>query len=138
MASRPRADPSLDGLRILVVEDTWLIAEAVREDLEKWGCTVLGPVAGLAAGLEIAQRQELDGAILDVNLGRCTSLPIADVLDRRGIPFAFITGYSETAIPPKFREAPRLRKPYAASDLAETIARHFRNQAAHGTVGGTA
>ena len=129
----------LKGLRILVVEDTWLIADAVREDLESWGCTVVGPVAALGAALEIVKQQDLDGAILDVNLGRTTSVPIADVLDRRGIPFAFITGYSDTAIPSRFREAPRLHKPHAPHELAATVARHFRrDRPAHSTVRGTA
>jgi hypothetical protein len=54
-----------------------------------------------------------DFALLDVNLGAETSFEIGEALAKRGIRFAFATGYGEqVAFPAPFDDVPRLRKPY--------------------------
>jgi two-component SAPR family response regulator len=61
-------------------------------------------------------------AILDVNLGSETSIPIAEELARREIPFVFATGYGEKGmVPASFANIPIVRKPYDAESLAEAI-----------------
>jgi CheY-like chemotaxis protein len=62
-----------------------------------------------------------DVAILDVNLGSGTSLPIAEELIRRNIPFIFATGYSDKAIIPASFSAPVVRKPYEAAALISAV-----------------
>src|SRR5262249_55059260 len=56
----------VQGLRVLVVEDVFLIAESLGELLQHYGCYVVGPVATLEQGLDMARDTPLDGAILDV------------------------------------------------------------------------
>ena len=92
-------DKSLEGLRILVVEDNFLAAEVVRDALESTGCTVIGPVARLEMGLQLAEQQQIDGAVLDINLNGDRCFPIAEALRQRGVPFIFLTGYDDAAIP---------------------------------------
>ena len=58
----------MEGLRILVAEDDWLLAEMLVGTLQAASCVVVGPSAGLARTIELAQRSELDGALLDINL----------------------------------------------------------------------
>ncbi|MNL54790.1 hypothetical protein D3C87_1781520 [compost metagenome] len=62
-----------------------------------------------------------DVAILDVNLGSGTSLPIAEELVRRGVPFVFATGYSDRSIIPANLTAPIVRKPYEAEALISAV-----------------
>ncbi len=124
---RPTVDePDLRGLRVLVVEDTLLVADVITEELRDSGCEVVGPVSRLQAGLRFARDERLDGALLDVNLAGERSFPIAAVLSERGIPFIFLTGYAEDAILPDFRASPCLMKPFRAEDMKRLVGSSFR------------
>ena len=71
--------------RILVVEDEALIAMDLEWTLRQSGCEVVGPVATLGDAVRAAATEHpLDGAILDVNLGRERVFPVADLLADRG------------------------------------------------------
>ncbi|MCA0304542.1 MAG: response regulator [Proteobacteria bacterium] len=122
----------LDGQRILVVEDNFMLAELTRDLLEESGCQVVGPVGHLEEGLAHARVAPLDGAILDINLHGELSFAIAEVLSRRGVPFLFVTGYQDLGmVPLALRAAPRLDKPVANERLIEAAV------AAFGRVDGT-
>ena len=108
--------------RILVVEDEWFIAGDLRRALAAAGAHVVGPVGTLAAGLALADATPLDAAVLDINLGGEPSFPIADRLAARGVPFLFLTGYDDWALPPSYRAAERLTKPCAAEDVVARLA----------------
>ncbi|WP_293678657.1 response regulator [uncultured Phenylobacterium sp.] len=108
MSTRPSP---LTGLRILVVDDEPLVALMIEDLLADLGCEVVGPVASVADALPLAQIAGLSGALLDVNLGDEVVYPVAEVLQRAGIPFAFVTGYAGLGVAPEFAGAPVLRKP---------------------------
>lgn len=111
------------GLRILVVEDEYLVAMAVEATLMSFGCEVVGPHARLPAALAAAEDAALDGAILDVNVAGEEVWPVAEVLARRGIPFVFATGYDgEAVLPGHWRMAPFLKKPFDARLLKRRLA----------------
>ena len=121
----------LKGLKVLVVEDVLLVAEVISEALEMSGCDIVGPVARLDRALALAREAPLDGAVLDVNLAGKPSFPIAEVLERRGIPFMFVTGYdAETALPPEYRDIPRLAKPFHVDRLIDLAAERFHQRIA--------
>ena len=118
-----QAGKSLNGVRILVVEDNFLAAEVVRDLLESGGCSVVGPVGRIADALRLAENEALDGAILDVNLNGERCFPIALALRQRGVPFVFLTGYDdETIIPVELRPTPRLGKPVFGPQLLAVLA----------------
>jgi len=118
--------PTLSGLNILVVEDAFLIAMDLSDQLTDSGCEVIGPAASVRQALDQIDGIAVDGALLDVNLDGERSFPIAEWLAARGIPFVFLTGYdSPMAFPDAFRLAPRLSKPVDPQALKEAIA-HFR------------
>lgn len=121
-----RTQRPLEGLRILIVEDNFLLAEVTKDLLEESGCEVVGPAGCLEHGLALAREEVLDGAILDINLHGEFSFVIADVLRARGVPFMFVTGYGDRSIVPSaLRSAPRLDKPVADHHLIETAASAF-------------
>ena len=108
--------------RILVVEDDFLVATLLTEILEPVGWQVVGPVAHLATALKAAASEDLDAAVLDVNLGGQTVFPVAEVLDARRVPFVFVTSYGREALPPLFCGRPHLGKPFAPGELIGTVA----------------
>jgi CheY-like chemotaxis protein len=110
---------ALEGLRVLVVEDDYLVAQVLIELLEDAGAVVVGPVGWVDEALAlIADRtNRFDGAVLDVNLHGSKSYPIADALAARSIKFIFATGYSAEALDEPYRHCPRCEKPFDQSAL---------------------
>ncbi len=107
----------LAGLKILVVEDEFLVALEVEAALESIGCAIAGPFARLAKAMEAAKGTRLDGAVLDVNLNGEMVYPLADLLAQQDVPFVFLTGYSAADMPERFRGSRRLPKPLDAKAL---------------------
>lgn len=112
---------SLSGLRILLVEDEAMIAMLVEDMLLDSGATVVGPAGGVKAALAVISDQEIDGALLDVNLGGEQSFEVADALAERQIPFVFVTGYGGQGLRDRYPDAPTLQKPFVTSDLERAL-----------------
>ena len=110
---------SLEGVRVLLVEDEYLVASLIEEILEIAGCIVTGPIPRLAQAVDAADRESCDAAVLDVNLAGERIYPVADILSRRNIPFVFVTGYG--ALPGEYANRPRLCKPFKMTDLLDTL-----------------
>jgi CheY-like chemotaxis protein len=106
---------SLAGKRILILEDEPVVAMLVEDMLVDLGCVVVGPASRLDEALLMVECEELDLAVLDINLGREDSFPVAALLQSRSVPFVFATGYGDCATP--FPAAPVVAKPYLAHDL---------------------
>ncbi len=111
----------LSGKRILVVEDEFFLGYLLEEDLKAAGATVLGPMNTLARALESATSETFDVAILDVNLSGQMIYPAADKLRERGVPFMFLSGYGWADFPERFRETPRVAKPYELKVLMQVL-----------------
>ena len=109
------------GLRVFVVEDEMmvaLLAEAVLIDL---GHLPVGPALRLEDALMMARDEEIDVAMLDVNLGEAKSFPIADLLRGRGIPFFFATGYGVEGLSAAYRDELVVDKPYFTADINRAL-----------------
>ena len=111
---------------ILVVEDEFLLACMIEEDLRAGGCTVVGPFGDLASASEAAGREAFDLALLDINLNGEMAYPLADDLQARGIPFLFLSGYGTSNLPERFRTSPQIAKPYDPAVLLREIERSVR------------
>lgn len=114
---------SIAGLRLLLVEDEALVAMMLEDQLADLGCVVVGVAANVAEGLAVIEDHapELDGAVLDINLGGEKVYPVAEELAGRGIPFIFSTGYGRAGIEPDFAQTPMLAKPYGQGALAQML-----------------
>ena len=113
---------ALAGRRVLVVEDEAMIALMQVGVLENAGCVVLGPVRRVASALRVIAEQNVDIAILDINLGREKSYPVADALAARNVPFVFVTGYGREEILPTYRMRHRLGKPWDEREFSKPCA----------------
>lgn len=106
------------GRRVLVVEDEFLVSLTIIDLLESIGCEVVGPIARLAAAIQLAQSESLDAAVLDINIAGEMIWPVAEELRRKGVPFLFLSAYPQlTVIPVLFASAPRLEKPLVQNRL---------------------
>jgi two-component SAPR family response regulator len=112
---------SLKGVRVLVVEDDFLVSLLFEDILTSVGCVVLGPVPRLADALDAAAKERCDVAVLDVNLAGERVYPVAAVLFRRDVPFIFVTGYGDDAIPHEYAGQLRLAKPFSAEQLSRAL-----------------
>ena len=86
---------SLKGVRVLVVEDDFLILMELEAILGEAGAETAG-CSSVRDALALAETNGLAAAVLDVRLGRETVAPVARELARRGIPFVFYTGQFDT------------------------------------------
>lgn len=115
-----KSPPILRHRRILVVEDEFILAFYLREMLREAGAVVVGPAGDLGKALALVE-DSLDAAVLDVHLGKNNSLPLADRLAGRRVPFLFQTsdpGFLRGA----HERAPVLAKPIQPEQLIETLA----------------
>jgi len=109
------------GMRVLVVEDQFLVAKDIEALLHQLGCVVVGPVGRLSLAMPIAKKELLDAAILDVNLDDGTVHPVATELAQRRIPFVLATGYVRPDLPDTYRGRPILEKPFTGQDIEAAV-----------------
>ena len=109
-AANPPVRP-VAARRVMIVEDEALVALVLADHLTEFGLSVVGPCANVAEATAAVEANDLDAAILDVNLGKELVYPVAELLSKRGIPFVFVTGYGPESIDRRFAHAAVLEKP---------------------------
>lgn len=117
----------LAELRILIVEDEIFVAMAMEDALVCAGAEIVGPVMSVASGLEILDSEaQIDGAILDINLGKELVYPLAEALRDRGVPIIFHTALDDSAaIIASFPDAAICMKPVLSAQLVAMVAARF-------------
>lgn len=120
----------LEGKRFLVVEDEPLVAMDVADQLEQAGAVVVGPAGTAAAAMELIAQAQFDAVLLDANLAGAPVGDIAAELTRRGVPFAFVSGYGRDSLPKSFASADALLKPYSSKQLLEFAGKLVRERGA--------
>lgn len=110
-------------MKILLVEDNFLISMQLADLLREEGCEILGPFPTSEGALLALETEAVDGALLDFSLRSGDSTPVAMELLRRECAFAFVTGYQDsTVIPTLFSKARVLTKPVSQVDIGQVLA----------------
>jgi DNA-binding response OmpR family regulator len=112
----------LKGLRVLVVEDSWHVARAIKSALDEMGMVVAKPAATLAAAKRLIAEQVFDLAVMDINLKGELSYDLIDRLRDRGARVVVVSGYAAPgeSIP---NAAAVLQKPLSTVELTATLRR---------------
>lgn len=107
---------------VLVIEDSLIIALDTEDLLRKLGAQQIRTASSVAAALALIDERCPQFALVDVNLGLETSFEAAARLAALQVPFAFMTGYGESAsFPAEFAAVPRIRKPFTTQNLAAAM-----------------
>jgi CheY-like chemotaxis protein len=107
---------------VLLVEDSAIIAMNTEALLRELDVADVRTVACVADALALVDQMQFDLAILDLNLGDETSLPVAERLSAGKVPIVIATGFDEGLQLPASLGAVRiLKKPYSFKDLEQII-----------------
>ena len=109
------------SVRVLVVEDEFMIGLDIGQQLADAGFEVVGPAPSVAKALRLVASPGCDIAVLDVNLGSETSERVAGKLRAFGKPFVVLTGYSMDNLRPWFHDATILTKPPRIAELVAAL-----------------
>ena len=121
-APLPGQAPLLAGRTVLLVEDQLVIALDTEHMLMELGVKSVHTFATAAEALTAVVQLSPDVAVVDINLGSSSSMPVAEELRARNIPFVFATGYGDSAmIPPSLRDVTIVRKPYSVDGLKDGL-----------------
>lgn len=108
----------------LVVEDNMVIAMDTADILTGYGASNAHMASSVADALALINANPIDFALLDVNLGDQTSLPVAERLAVDGIPFILATGYGDAeSVTTNYPPAEVVNKPFTTESLLEAVAR---------------
>ncbi|MEW9805761.1 response regulator [Mesorhizobium sp. ZMM04-5] len=110
----------LEGLRILLLEDEFLIAMDVELLCREHGAADVSTARTLD---EVGDLAEFNAAILDIFVDGASTLDFADTLRGAGTPFVFASGHTDNVeIAMRFPDVTLVGKPYAGNDLVEALA----------------
>jgi two-component SAPR family response regulator len=117
MSKRESVDPPC---RLLIVEDDWLIAGMIEEQLTELDLEIAGVATSVAEALRLIETVEIDAALLDMKLHEEFAGDVADALEAHGIPFLFVSGYPK-APDPRYDSVPILLKPFDVTQLKTAV-----------------
>jgi PAS domain S-box-containing protein len=127
IATPPVTSP-LEG-RLLLVEDEALVALEMSRAMTDSGWEVMGPAGSLEEAFRLMAGGNMpDAAVLDVNLNGEMVYPLADLLETRGIPFLFCSGYEKIDQVERYRHSPVVRKPTSFALLMAELRRVIGNR----------
>ena len=111
-----------NSLRILVVEDSFMLVNALELVFGSFGWTLVGPATRVPKALAMIETESFDAALLDVNLDGEMSWAVALALQAKGIPFVLSTGYEiSKLLPEPLKGSIFIRKPYDLDELETSI-----------------
>lgn len=97
------------GKRVLVVEDNYLVARELADELEAANAIVVGPCGSLSdAELHLAHS---DLAVLDIDIRGTKAFALADRLSMLDVPYVFFSGYDREQLPDRFARIDFITKP---------------------------
>lgn len=115
------ANRELQDRRVLIVEDSPVIAEDTEQMLRELGCIVVGPATNMADARQLAEKEQLDAAVVDINIRGGKAFPVLGILEERGVPFVLTSGYADWSMPEEWQDRPRVGKPYNPLTLREKL-----------------
>ena len=111
-----------ERLRVLVVEDEFIIALDLSETVRDLGFVVEGPYADQENAFVAIDRKLPDCAILDVNTADGEVYPLADALTDAGVPIIFHSGRVAPAdVMERYPQAQACSKPCPPGRLVEML-----------------
>jgi DNA-binding response OmpR family regulator len=118
MSSSDASD--LKGVRVLVVEDTWHVAKALKSWLERLEMLVIGPTSTTAEARRLIAANNPRLALVDMNLKHEMAGDLIDELHAQGTPVIIVSGYAVPAVA-KEKVVACLQKPFSGDELVTAM-----------------
>jgi DNA-binding NtrC family response regulator len=116
------ADMLMEDQRVLVIEDEYVVAEAIERTLTRAGAIVLGPVPSVDQAMALLDRGgRIDSAVLDINLGEQKVYPVVDRLLALGVHCIFATGNDIADVPSNYKDIAILEEPVDISSMIDVL-----------------
>jgi DNA-binding response OmpR family regulator len=111
---------------ILLLEDDLLLAMDMEDHLLQTGHKIVGPFGRIADAIDAIPRNELAGAIVDLNLHGELSFPVIKMLQEHSVPVIVCSGYAELPeVKSRLEGLPMLPKPWNARKLDRLMRETF-------------
>ncbi|WJH40347.1 response regulator [Aliirhizobium terrae] len=115
-----------DCPNILLLEDDLLLAMDMEDHLLKTGHKIVGPFGRIADAMDAIPRNDLAGAIVDLNLHGELSFPVIEMLQQHSVPVIVCSGYAEIPeIKGQLEGMAMLSKPWNAQKLDRLMRETF-------------
>jgi DNA-binding NarL/FixJ family response regulator len=111
--------------RVVLIEDEFLIATMLQDQLEDLGCEVIGPIRTLRDAVEASRSIDADAAVVNLHLNREDATTVVELLLSRKIAVGIASGANDA--PVKWNTLPLLRRPYTSSQAREFLLRVLPN-----------
>ena len=109
-------------MRVLIVEDEPLLAMLLEEIIADLGHEAIGAAANVAQALALLDEVTVDCALIDFSLGGAnTSIPVAERLQRDGVPFTYLSGHNSLDESAGAPDGPLLTKPTSMDGIARAL-----------------
>jgi CheY-like chemotaxis protein len=106
---------------ILLVEDSPVVADALKQHLELFGATVVGPAATTAEAREVVMAGRPDVALVDFHLRGENSYTLVTQLRQESIPVIMLSGSIESSAPTLHEGVVMLEKPVTEEQMLEHL-----------------
>ncbi|TNM62316.1 response regulator [Aliirhizobium smilacinae] len=120
------ADYLNDCPNILLLEDDLLLAMDMEDHLLQTGHKIVGPFGRIADAIDAIPRNDLAGAIVDLNLHGELSVPVIEMLQERDVPVIICGSHAELPeLKSRLKNLPVLPKPLNAQKLNRLLEETF-------------
>ncbi|WP_349962514.1 response regulator [Rhizobium sp. ZPR3] len=119
--SAPLFCQMFSGKRLLVAESGYFLADEVRQKLRELGAMIVGPIHNLEYASDLIEANDVDAAILDLNLEPEQVFPLVERLDRQKIPYLFALGGEPIDASMKFTGFVLSKRPVALEHIAKAL-----------------
>lgn len=107
-------------LHILIVEDEALVAL----DLENMIMEIVEAdivIEATIAGTKKVLHEALDFAFVDVDVTNGKTFEIAQILERKNVPFVFVSASAQAELPAALRSSPFIPKPFFPAQIERVL-----------------
>jgi DNA-binding response OmpR family regulator len=118
---------SLEGVRVLIVEDEFFLADDLARALRQAGAEPVGPVATVEQAEDLIEGEQVDAAILDLNLRGKVASEFVERLASTGLPCLIVSGYGDDGLTESIRKVSKLEKPVSPATVMASLAKELAN-----------
>lgn len=112
---------TLRGIRVLVLEDEFFLADDLARSLRAKGAEPVGPVSTIQQARELIAGKRPGAAIVDINLNGETAYEFVEQL-AADMPCLIVSGYGRDALPESVASIRQLEKPVNPAKVVQCLA----------------